>query len=107
MYIILYIILYIPLLPTGGVPIVDLQQWSFIPFLVAERQDFSAGSRAAIGGGVLDNYQYRIQVSRLGKGLNIGRKTMKKNMENFLDWTPQNHLKCRQCLRKTKEQPLV
>ena len=30
-----------------------------------------------------------------------------KNMENFLDWTPQNHLKCRQCLRKTKEQPLV
>jgi hypothetical protein len=78
MYIILYIILYIPLLPTGGVPIVDLQQWSFIPFLVAERQDFSAGSRAAIGGGVLDNYQYRIQVSRLGKGLNIGRKTMKK-----------------------------
>jgi hypothetical protein len=28
-------------------------------------------------------------------------------MENFLDWTPQNHLKCRQCLRKTKEQPLV
>ena len=27
-------------------------------------QDFSAGSRAAIGGGVLDNYQYRIQVDR-------------------------------------------
>ncbi|CAE7795397.1 PFOR, partial [Symbiodinium necroappetens] len=26
-------------------------------------QDFRAGSRAAIGGGVLDNYQYRIQVS--------------------------------------------
>ena len=74
-----YIILYIPFLPTGGVTTVDLQQWSFIPFLVAERQDFSAGSRAAIGGGVLDNYQYRIQVSRLGKGLNIGRKTMKKH----------------------------
>ena len=77
-YIYIYIILYIPFLPTGGVTTVDLQQWSFIPFLVAERQDFSAGSRAAIGGGVLDNYQYRIQVSRLGKGLNIGRKTMKK-----------------------------
>ena len=31
--------------------------------LLALLQDFSAGSRAAIGGGVLDNYQYRIQVS--------------------------------------------
>ena len=31
--------------------------------LAAARKDFSPGSRAAIGGGVLDNYQYRIQVS--------------------------------------------
>ena len=45
---------------------------------VERPQDFSAGSRAAIGGGVLDNYQYRIQVSRLGKGVNIGRKNMEK-----------------------------
>ena len=30
------------------------------------RQDFKAGSRAAIGGGVLDNYQYRIQVGTVG-----------------------------------------
>ncbi|CAK9099419.1 unnamed protein product [Durusdinium trenchii] len=39
------------------------------PFLLTQQElnsapkDFKEGSRAAIGGGVLDNYQYRIQVS--------------------------------------------
>ena len=42
-----------------------------------------------------------------GKRPEHWKKNHEKNMENFLDWTPQNHLKCRQCLRKTKEQPLV
>ena len=38
----------------------------------ANVQDFKAGSRAAIGGGVLDNYQYRIQARADGVRSSLG-----------------------------------